>query len=447
MTTPSTIIDPPSSPIISNPDDVPVGNPSGKKTKKMPEHIILAPVLSPNPKDPSAEETLDGDDIEEEVEEGASPSPMDTPSNGPARNEHWGREGENGKDTSIDPHNRSASPAPSSESMVPSSSSLAPSMVSTGSGAIRDVGLQELVDAGPSGLDLLLNSNIPLAYFLLFLLEEYSCENLFCYLEIEHFQVMSIAAGKKSMDPCDRDSGLDDPYHDPMFKAQAAETLARTYLTSDRGFEVNLPQGIQDRCLRAVTEARKRGQDVSVSAFDEVKLSARRLMADSYRRFFQTSRVWKLMEHDLGLECAKDTLERRVKIVQELRTWLRTTTSPGTERSRTTWELTEELCCALAMEDPSEASVHPPSSPSASSLSSTSSPSSRNASMDIPVDFGGRGRPKKGVSQGSPSIRSHINQDRSVSPSMQLIKRGMSKIKIPWKRSGRSVMNKSSSQA
>ncbi|KAI9225290.1 MAG: RGS domain-containing protein, partial [Piptocephalis tieghemiana] len=131
-------------------------------------------------------------------------------------------------------------------------------------------------DAGPSSLDLLLNSNIPLAYFLLFLLEEYSCENLFCYLEIEHFQLMTITSDSKSMD--------------------LSQDLVRTYLTSSRGFEVNLPQGIQDRCIRGVIEAVEQDKDVSVSAFDEVKLSARRLMADSYRRFFQNSRAWKLME-------------------------------------------------------------------------------------------------------------------------------------------------------
>ena len=79
------------------------------------------------------------------------------------------------------------------------------------------------------GLKAMLHAKIPLCYFLAALLDDYSQENLFFYLELERFDVCTFLS--------------------PEHKLDAARAIYATYLGTHSHLEIN----IDDRVRRAVT--------------------------------------------------------------------------------------------------------------------------------------------------------------------------------------------------
>ncbi|KAI8052452.1 hypothetical protein BDF22DRAFT_600075, partial [Syncephalis plumigaleata] len=83
----------------------------------------------------------------------------------------------------------------------------------------KDVTITDIRD---QGLRVLLRSRLPLCYFLRFLLEEHSCENLICYLEIEHYESQH--------------------YETTLEQQTAALQILDVYLSPRSPFEVNVTE-------------------------------------------------------------------------------------------------------------------------------------------------------------------------------------------------------------
>jgi len=125
------------------------------------------------------------------------------------------------------------------------------------------------------GLKAMLQSKVPLCYFLLFLLEEYSCENLFFFLEVEQYESFRYPSKSSQYD--------------------TAEHVFDTYLTHNSQFEVN----VDDKVRKHVTSAIKSPEQLD-RCFDEAKRAVFILLEGSYSRFLRSDAA-ELMWQRIGM--------------------------------------------------------------------------------------------------------------------------------------------------
>lgn len=121
------------------------------------------------------------------------------------------------------------------------------------------------------GLPALLQSNVPLCYFLYSLLEQFSSENLFFYLEAEQFQTHE--------------------FHSPEELKRTALQLYRAFIKCNSDFEVNI-DGSTRRPIRLAIESSEH------HCFDTAKEQIQRLMEPCYLHFI-ASPIYKQMKKDL----------------------------------------------------------------------------------------------------------------------------------------------------
>ncbi|KAI8337576.1 hypothetical protein BC941DRAFT_340841, partial [Chlamydoabsidia padenii] len=81
----------------------------------------------------------------------------------------------------------------------------------------EDISIQ---DIKTDGLSAMLESKVPLCYFLYHLLEEYSCENLFFFLEIQQYDLLNYTSTNQQL--------------------ASAQHIYDIYLSRNSPFEVNL---------------------------------------------------------------------------------------------------------------------------------------------------------------------------------------------------------------
>ncbi|CAG8741149.1 13428_t:CDS:2 [Cetraspora pellucida] len=124
------------------------------------------------------------------------------------------------------------------------------------------------------GLKAMLHSKIPLCYFLYSLLEEYSCENLFFFLEVEQFESFDY-------------SNLAQQY-------TIAQHIFDTYLTRNSQFEVN----IDDKVRKSVISFIRSQRDLR-RCFDDAKRAVFVLLESSFTRFIRSSTA-DLMKKEIG---------------------------------------------------------------------------------------------------------------------------------------------------
>ncbi|KAI8368949.1 RGS domain-containing protein [Blakeslea trispora] len=128
------------------------------------------------------------------------------------------------------------------------------------------------------GLRALLLSTVPLGYFLYYLLNEYSSENLFFYLAVENYQNYEFSSHSE--------------------RVHVATKISRAYLTRNSELEVNL----EDKIYRTVQESlellQQQEEENSYSTgteFDAAKKHIFSLLNASYYRF-RTTNVFNIME-------------------------------------------------------------------------------------------------------------------------------------------------------
>ncbi|GBB87388.1 hypothetical protein RclHR1_13850006 [Rhizophagus clarus] len=124
------------------------------------------------------------------------------------------------------------------------------------------------------GLKAMLQSKIPLCYFLYSLLEEYSCENLFFFLEVEQYE---------SFD-----------FDNSTQQYATAQHIFDTYLTHNSQFEVN----VDDKVRKSVISSIKSQRDPK-HCFDEAKRAIFVLLEVSFARFIR-SPMADLMKQEIG---------------------------------------------------------------------------------------------------------------------------------------------------
>ncbi|KAI9251393.1 RGS domain-containing protein [Phascolomyces articulosus] len=128
-----------------------------------------------------------------------------------------------------------------------------------GEQAPHDICIREI---RKEGLKAMLQSKIPLCYFLYHLLEEFSCENLFFFIELEQYESFTYASIVQQL--------------------ATAQHIHNTYLTRNSHFEVNL----DDKVRRHVTNALKENKVEGL--FDNAKRAVYSLLESSFMRFCQT---------------------------------------------------------------------------------------------------------------------------------------------------------------
>ncbi|CAG8810209.1 5971_t:CDS:2 [Gigaspora margarita] len=124
------------------------------------------------------------------------------------------------------------------------------------------------------GLKAMLHSKIPLCYFLYSLLEEYSCENLFFFLEVEQFESFEY-------------SNLAQQY-------TIAQHIFDTYLTRNSQFEIN----IDDKVRKSVISFMKSQRNLR-HCFDDAKRAVYVLLESSFNRFIRSSTA-DFMKKEIG---------------------------------------------------------------------------------------------------------------------------------------------------
>ncbi|ORX60349.1 regulator of G protein signaling superfamily [Hesseltinella vesiculosa] len=132
----------------------------------------------------------------------------------------------------------------------------------------QDVCLQEIQQ---NGLTSLLSSKVPLCYFLYHLLQEYSYENLFFYLELEQYDKILSDAQKWT----------------------TAKHVYETYVSKNSHFEVNLDDQVRSDIIAAM-EARRLDR-----CFDKAKRAVYLLLEYSFMQFMQAS-TWEIMVSSCG---------------------------------------------------------------------------------------------------------------------------------------------------
>ncbi|KAF7727144.1 hypothetical protein EC973_008005 [Apophysomyces ossiformis] len=133
------------------------------------------------------------------------------------------------------------------------------------------------------GLKAMLESKIPLCYFLYHLLEEYSSENLFFFIELEQYQSFSYTSLVQQM--------------------ATAQHIYNTYLTRNSHLEVNL----DDKVRRMVTDALQKKQ--VDTCFESAKRAVYNLLETSFLRFLQTKTFERMVD-----ECGELTTHYTNKV-------------------------------------------------------------------------------------------------------------------------------------
>ncbi|CAI2172627.1 14318_t:CDS:2 [Funneliformis geosporum] len=124
------------------------------------------------------------------------------------------------------------------------------------------------------GLKAILHSKIPLCYFLYSLLEEYSCENLFFFLEVEQYESFEFSNSTQQY--------------------KTAKHIFDTYLTHKSQFEVN----IDDKVRKSVIASIKSQRDPR-NCFDDAKRAIFVLLEVSFARFIRSPTA-ELMKQEIG---------------------------------------------------------------------------------------------------------------------------------------------------
>ncbi|KAI8987149.1 RGS domain-containing protein [Pilobolus umbonatus] len=135
-----------------------------------------------------------------------------------------------------------------------------------------DVCIHEIEKEGLRGI---LESKVPLCYFLYYLLDEFSSENLFFFLDVENFE--------KSKDTSDVTE-----------QKTMRQFIYDTYISADSYFEIN----VDDKIRRNITNHLS-DEEVDFGLFHEAKVSIYTLLEASFSRFTSTA-IYKDMLNNCG---------------------------------------------------------------------------------------------------------------------------------------------------
>lgn len=140
------------------------------------------------------------------------------------------------------------------------------------------------------GLPALLQSNVPLCYFLYSLLEQFSSENLFFYLEAEQFQTHE--------------------FRGPGELKKTALQLYRAFIKCNSDFEVNI-DGSTRRPIRLAIDRCEH------HCFDTAKEQIQRLMEPCYLHFI-ASPIYRQMKKDLEGKLVPYDMETKEQAINVL---------------------------------------------------------------------------------------------------------------------------------
>lgn len=148
------------------------------------------------------------------------------------------------------------------------------------------------VDVSPAdiekyGLPALLQSNVPLCYFLYSLLEQFSSENLFFYLEVEQFQTHDFANREEMR--------------------KTALQLYRAFVKSNSDFEVNIDSTTRKPIRQAIDR-------YDATCFDSAKVHIQRLMEPCYMSFITSEIYQRMLENLKGKSIPYDESTREAAI-------------------------------------------------------------------------------------------------------------------------------------
>ncbi|KAI8366039.1 RGS domain-containing protein [Radiomyces spectabilis] len=146
-------------------------------------------------------------------------------------------------------------------------------------------------DIRKHGLRAMLQSKVPLCYFLYHLLEEYSCENLFFYIELQQYENFE--------------------YVSVLQQLATAQHIYNTYLTRNSHFEVNLDDNVRSDIVQALSERRVQG------CFDTAKRAVYLLLENSFMQFIHTN-TWQHMAENCGESKTHYHRDTRHAAVQQL---------------------------------------------------------------------------------------------------------------------------------
>ncbi|KAI9089623.1 RGS domain-containing protein, partial [Phlyctochytrium arcticum] len=121
-----------------------------------------------------------------------------------------------------------------------------------------------------NGLKAALMSKIPLAYFLYALLEDYSCENLFFFLEVEHYVATQFA----------------DDVPVVLSARCAAQHIVDTYLSRNSNFEINIDDRVRRDVVTTLAAARATGAG-QATVFDAAQRAVLLLLESSWQKFIR----------------------------------------------------------------------------------------------------------------------------------------------------------------
>ncbi|RCH99629.1 GTPase-activating protein [Rhizopus azygosporus] len=168
-----------------------------------------------------------------------------------------------------------------------------------GEDAPHDICVKEI---RKEGLKAILLSKYPLCYFLYYLLEEYSSENLFFFIELEQYESFTYAT--------------------PHQQIETAQHIYNTYLTRNSHFEVNL----DDKVLRMVTQLL---QQKNPKCFESAKPAVYTLLESSYMRF-QSSETFDVMVKECGELTTYYSNETRSAAVNRLLNYIQISSNTAT---------------------------------------------------------------------------------------------------------------------
>ncbi|KAL1922650.1 uncharacterized protein VTP21DRAFT_10189 [Calcarisporiella thermophila] len=146
------------------------------------------------------------------------------------------------------------------------------------------------------GLKALLQSKVPLCYFLYSVLHEFSSENLFFFIELEQYESYSYTSQDQIL--------------------MTARHIYRTYLSERSHLEVN----IDDKVRRAVVEELRKGTNL-LHAFDEAKRAVYLLLETSFVHFLK-GEAFARMDREIGKSSIPYSQEARQKGIHLLLEYL-----------------------------------------------------------------------------------------------------------------------------
>ncbi|CAO3635277.1 unnamed protein product [Cunninghamella blakesleeana] len=123
------------------------------------------------------------------------------------------------------------------------------------------------------GLKAMLQSRIPLCYFLYHLLEEFSCENLFFLIDLEQYEKYEYISNVQQL--------------------TVAQHINDTYLSRNSPFEINLDDSVRSEVITAIEQRNING------CFDHAKRAAYLLLEYSFMQFIGTE-TWNEMIKTCG---------------------------------------------------------------------------------------------------------------------------------------------------